>query len=178
MTVKVNISDEFVELKAKRTLEGNILILDHEDMDIVLMIESLKCICFAKESASDRVYDSQDRFYRFLARSGVIDKTSIRGGSIFGSMVAKILESKLPGINSIQATIFSISEYMKEEKPYFVDATNYTDDEIDHMLRPEEEFSTEFGEVPHEPTKGAMDPRVRSYGYQYNYSLIREKENK
>ena len=178
MTTKLNISDEFVELKAKRTLDGNLLILDHEEMDIVLMVESLKCVCFAKDGVSDRVYDSQDRFYSFLAKRGIVDKTSVRGGSVHGSLEAKILDSKLPGIDSIQAAIYSISEYMKAEKPYFVDTSNYTDDQIDHLLRPDDEFATEFGEVPHEPNKGAMDPRVRPYGFQYNYSLIREKEDK
>lgn len=178
MTVKLNISDEFVKLNAKRTLDGNILILDHEDMDIVIMIESLKCVSFAKDEISDRVYDSQDRFYNFLAKKGIIDKTSIRGGSVFGSMEATILKSKLPGIDSVQATIYSINEYMDTEKPYFVNTSNYTDDQLDHLLRPDDEYSTEFGEVPHEPNKGAMDPRVRPYGYQYNYSLIREKEDK
>ena len=49
MTIGINIVDEFVKLKAKRTLDGNILIVDHEDIDIVLMPESLKCVAFAKE---------------------------------------------------------------------------------------------------------------------------------
>ena len=38
MTINVNIDiDPRIELKARRTIDGNILILDHEDMDIVIM---------------------------------------------------------------------------------------------------------------------------------------------
>jgi len=176
MTIGINIVDEFVKLKAKRTLDGNILIVDHEDIDIVLMPESLKCVAFAKEEMNDKVYDTQDRLYSFLSQKGVIDRASVRCGSVFGSMEAKVLESKLPGIDSVQAILLSINEYLDTERPYFLNRMNYTDDQIDHLLRPAPEYSTEFGEVPQEPNKGAMDPKVRPYGYQYNYSILREKK--
>ena len=43
-------------------------------------------------------------------------------------------------------------------------------------LEPDEENSTELGEIPHSSQKGSMDPRVRPYGYMYNYSLVREQK--
>ena len=167
-----------VELNARRTLEGDIIITDHEDMDIVLLKEKKKCITFPKEDMSDKVYSAQDRMYRFLSKRGVIDRTSVRGGNIYGSLEAKILDSKIPGINNIQATIFSLYEYIKEEKPYFGNLEKISNDYLDHALTPDEEFSTELGEIPQDPNKGSNDPKVRPYGYMYNYSLMRESEER
>ena len=49
MTIDVNIKlDPRIELKARRTLSGDIMILDHEDIDIVLMLEKKKCVTFPK----------------------------------------------------------------------------------------------------------------------------------
>ena len=170
--------DPVVRLNARRTVDGNIMIFDHEDVDIILLMKEKKCLTFPKEEMSDRTYSSQDRMFKFLAKRGVIDVSSVRGGNIYGSMEAQILESELPGVDPIQATIYVIHEYVKSEEPYF-DRTEKLDmDKLDYLLRPSEKDSTEFGEIPHSAKKGSNDPRVRPYGYQYNYSLLREEEEK
>ena len=57
MSVDLKIKlDPRVELKARRTLDGNIMILDHEDMDIVLMLEKNKCVTFPNEALSNKWY--------------------------------------------------------------------------------------------------------------------------
>jgi hypothetical protein len=175
MTVNIEIEmDPRIELKARRTIEGNIIILDHEDMDIVLMTEKKKCVTFPKETMSDKVYSSQDRMFKFLARKGLISHSSIRGGNVFGSLEAEMLESKIPGIDYNQALLFSIHEYIKEERPYFRSSEEYDDDRLDAMLRPSPEDSTELGDVPQAAQKGSHSPSVRPYGFMYNYSLVRE----
>ena len=68
--------------------------------------------------------------------------------------------------------------YIKEERPYFTVTSKISDKEMDHLLHPEDEYSTDLGTVPHKDRKGSMSPSVRPYGYQYNYSLLREKEEK
>lgn len=175
MTVNIEIEmDPRIELKARRTIEGNIIILDHEDMDIVLMTEKKKCVTFPKETMSDKVYSSQDRMFKFLARKGLISHSSVRGGNVFGSLEAEMLESKIPGVDYNQALLFSIHEYIKEEKPYFRSSEEYDDDRLDAMLRPSPEDSTELGDVPQAAQKGSHSPSVRPYGFMYNYSLVRE----
>lgn len=175
MTIDINIKlDPRVELKARKTLDGNILILDHEDIDIVLISEKNKCVTFPKKNFSDRVYDSQDRIFKYLARKGIINRSSVRGGNVFGSLEADILESKIPGIDTTQAMLFAIHEYMKEEKPYFKTQDEYDDDRLDSLLRPSPEDSTELGDVPQSPQKGAHSATMRPYGFMYNYSLVRE----
>ena len=166
--------DPRVNLKARKTLDGNILILDHEDIDIVLVSGKSKCVTFPKNNFSDRVYDSQDRIFKFLANKGVINRATVRGGNVFGSLEADMLESKIPGINSTQAMLFAIHEYIKEEKPYFKNLDQYDDDRLDTLLRPSPKDSTELGDVPQAASKGSHDPSVRPYGFMYNYSLVRE----
>jgi len=180
MTIKVDIEQGTtvtVELNAKRTLDGNIMIFDHEDIDIVLIEDKNKCLTFPKGSATDRVYSSQDRLFRFMVRRGVIDPSSIQGGNIYGSMEASILASRIPGVDSVQATLFALYEYIKEEKPYFATSRDYDVDSLDKLVRPKDSDSTDLGDVPHAATKGSLDMRVRPYGYRYNYSLLREDEN-
>ena len=99
MTVKIKVADlppepqVTIELNARKSLDGNIMIFDHEDVDIVLMPKEKKVISFAKDSMTDRVYGAQDRLYKFLRKRGVIDLASVQGGNIYGSMEAKLLES-------------------------------------------------------------------------------------
>jgi hypothetical protein len=168
--------DPRINLKARRTIEGNIIILDHEDMDIVLMSEKKKCIAFPKESMSDKVYSSQDRMFNFLAKRGLINRGTIRGGNVFGSLEADMLESKIPGVDYGQALLYSIHEYITDERPYFKSAEEYDDARLDAMLRPSTEDSTELGDVPQKASKGSMTKQIGPYGFQYNYSLVREDQ--
>ena len=165
-----------IELKAKRTLDGNILILDHESIDIVMMPDKNKFLAIAKDVLHEDVYGAQDRLGAFLVKSGVVDPSSVRSGNIFGSMEYKVLESKIPGVDQTQACLYSIYKYIESEKPYFEASEEYEQSSRDHLLKPEDDFSTELGDVPQSPDKGSVDSRVRPFGYQYNYSLIREDE--
>ena len=179
MTIKATIElDPRIKLQAKRTLEGNILILDHEDIDIVLIPEKKKCIAFPKENMNDKVYASQDRLYKFLAKKGVMSHSSVRGGNVFGALEADIFESSLPGIDSIQAFLYAIHEHFNEERPYFrTTSSEYEDDRLTRLLEPSDEDSTELGDVPQSDRKGSMHKQIGPYGFQYNYSLVRESES-
>ena len=178
MTIKAKIElDPRIKLKAKRTLEGNVIIMDHEDIDIVLIPEKRKCIAFPKESMSDKVYASQDRFYRFLAKKGVLSHSTVRGGNVFGALEADIFESQIPGIDSIQAFLYAVHEHIVSERPYFRASSEYDDERLDALLRPSDEDSTELGDVPQSDRKGSMHKQIGPYGFQYNYSLVRESES-
>lgn len=178
MTINAKIEmDPRIELKIRRTIAGDILILDHEDIDVVLMIEKKKCVTFPKENLSDKVYASQDRMFRFLTKRGLVNHSSVRGGNVFGSLEAEMLESKIPGVDANQAFLYAINEYINGEKKYFKSSEEYDDERLDSMLRPSAEDSTELGDVPQSDKKGSMDNRVRPFGYMYNYSLLREGES-
>ena len=163
-----------IELQARRTLDGNILIMDHESIDIVLMPESNKCLAFAKDVLHNDVYGAQDRLGSFLVKRGIADPAKIKGGNVFGSMEYVVLESKIPGVDQTQACIYTIYKYLQSEKPYFDLAGDHRDATQDHLLSPENEFTTDLGDVPQNPDKGGISSKIRPFGYQYNYSLIRE----
>jgi len=167
-----------IKLKARHTLDGKLMVLDHEDIDIVLNLESKKCICFPKENLSDRTYLAQDRMFKFLSKRGVIDHSSIRGGNVHGSLEGTMLESKIPGVDQAQACLFAISQFLNDEKPFFKTSKDFDASRLDSLIDPSEEESTEFGEVPQSDRKGSMHPGIRPYGFQYNYSLIREAQKK
>ena len=178
MTITAQIKlDPRVRLKAKRTLEGNILVLDHEDIDIVLIPEKKKCITFPKENMSDKVYATQDRLYKFLAKKGIVSHSTVKGGNVFGAMEADIFESKVPGVDNMQAFLYALHEFIKNEKPYFKSSSHYDEERLDALLRPSDEDSTELGDVPQSDKKGSMHKQIGPYGFQYNYSLVRESES-
>lgn len=178
MTIKAKIEmHPRVKIKARRTLDGNILILDHEDIDIVYLEEKSKCVAFPKERMSDKVYAAQDRMFSFLARKGIITHSSIKGGNVYGSMEAEVMESKIPGVDATQAFLYTLDEYLTGERPYFKTAAEFDDDRLDSLLRPSDEDSTELGDVPQSDRKGSMHKQIGPYGFQYNYSLIRENES-
>lgn len=178
MTVKASIVlDPRVKLKARRSLDGNIMIFDHEDMDIVFLPESSKCLAFPKNAMSDKVYAAQDRMFSYLAKKGIVNHSTIRGGNVFGSMEAEVMKSKIPGVDQDQAFLYVLHEYLKDESPYFKSSEEYDDERLDSLLRPDDDNSTNLGDVPQSDTKGSMDARVKPYGFQYNYSLVRESES-
>ena len=150
------------------------MILDHEDIDIVFLPEKNKCVSFPKSVMSDKVYAAQDRMYDFLAKKGIISRHTIRGGNVFGSMEADIMESKIPGVAQDQVFLHVVHEYITGERPYFKSADEFDDDRLDALLRPSDEDSTELGDVPQSDQKGSMNKQIGPYGFQYNYSLVRE----
>ena len=101
-----------VELAARKTLDNNILILDHEEIDIVVYPEKKKILTLAKDELNDRVYETQDRFFRFLFKKGVVDFSSVHSGNVYGSMEASMLESKTDGISSVQMTMLTVEKFL------------------------------------------------------------------
>ena len=165
-----------IELQGRRTLDGALMIFDHRSIDLVLIPESNKLLTFPKEVIHEDVYGAQDRLGKFLVKSGIVDPATIKGGNLFGSIEYSIRESKIPGVDNIQAALYSIYRYMLSEKDHMDAGEKIEKDSRDSLLHPSEKDSTELGQVPQKAAKGGIDSRIRPFGYQYNYSLIRESE--
>ena len=145
-----------IEMVARRTLDNNILVLDHQDIDIVVYPEQKKVLTLAKNDISDEVYETQDRFFKFLYKKGVIDFSTVHSGNVYGSMQAKMLESKTEGIDATQMTLFSVQKFLDTERPYFMISQAYKRAEEERLTEPPPEESTELGEIPSDETKGSM----------------------
>jgi hypothetical protein len=175
MTISVDIKKDLrIDLKVRRTLDGSLMIFEHEDIDIFLSPEGNKCVTFPKDQMSDKVYQAQDRMFKYLTKRGVVEHSSIRGGNVYGSMEARLLEAKTPGIDALQVCLYTITEYITGEKPYFKSSDEFNDDRLDYLLHPSDEDSTELGDVPQSDKKGSHGTTRGPYGFMYNYSLVRE----
>jgi hypothetical protein len=151
-------------LKAKKTLTGNIMILDHADIDIVIMPKENKVVTFAKGNMSDLIYNTQDRLFKFLINKGIVLPESIRGGNVYGSLEAKVPE-KSDYADVTQVTIYNIAKFLEEERDYMNVLKDVEEMDDERLTDPDEYDSTELGEVPHEQNKGTMRPGYPGYYY-------------
>jgi len=173
-TVNIKIVDpnrqmlEF-RLNMRKALNGDLMIFDHADIDIVVMLESKKIVAFAKDLMSEVVYGAESRLFDHLKKSGIVAFDSIQGGSVYGSLEAKILDSK--ELDSVKASLYEISQWMDGERPYFKSMEAYDEMMDDALLDPDVENSTELGEVPQETEKGSI-PKKDMFGpYTYGRYL-------
>mgnify|MGYP003653607146 CR=1 FL=1 len=167
MAIEINIDTEGSEPKSKqgktlsfkinarRSLDGNIMIFDHIDIDIVYAPGKKKLLTFAKQMQSDSVYAAQNRMFDYLMRHGVVIPESIRGGNVYGSMEAQVPEPA-GDLDATKVVMMSISKFLEEEKPYFMYEKAYKENEIEDLVEPDPEDSTELGEVPQAAKKGSI----------------------
>ena len=85
------------------------------------------------------------------------------------SMEAQIAESE--EVNSIDATLYSISKFMIEEREIFEYEYEMAEQEEEYLTEPTDEDSTRLGEVPQEPRKGSITPGVNPYGLPAQYNM-------
>jgi hypothetical protein len=149
-----------IDLKIRRSLNGDYYISDHADIDIIIMKDKKKILAIAKDMMSELVYGAQDRLFDFMLKKGIVAPESIQGGSIYGSMEGTLHSSE--EYDAVKMAIINISKYIDEERPYFEFMEKFDEMETDRFVDPEEEDSTELGEVPHGEQKGVLRP-----GYNY-----------
>lgn len=157
-----------VKLNARKSIDGQIMIMDHNDVDIVIIPDKKKIIVFPKVSLHDQVYTCQERFFNYLAMKGVIKRETVQAGDVYGSIQAEYPDA-VNGADATQLVVFVIAKFMAEEEPHMKEE-EYREEEFEEKLTsPDEEDSTELGEVPHAEKKGSIDPaksrRYLSSGY-------------
>ena len=165
-SVKVDVKfPTTIELNLRRALNGDYLIYDHPLFDIVVMPKKNKVVTFRKRDHKTDPYPSQDKFFDYLSRLGMIVQDSIQGGNVYGS-----LEAAYPindRVDTIQALLLAIYNFLKDELEFFKAIDDYEEEYEQHMVEPTPEDSTELGEVPQEDSKGSIDPNSLPYGLVY-----------
>ena len=131
------------KLMTRSAINGDIMILDHKDIDIVLQQKDSKIITFAKETISDYTYGAEARLMEFMRKKGVLEYDSIQGGNIYGSLEGKLMTSEDVEVNKVALKV--ISEWMSTEDSYLTGATAYDDMSDDHVLSRDGEYSTQLG---------------------------------
>lgn len=168
--IRIEIIDPDVDklifnIQARRALNGDIMIFDHKDIDIVVMDAQKKIVAFAKDLMSEVVYGAESRLMEHLRKSGIIEYDSIQGGNVYGSLEGKIHESK--ELDAIKMSLYQISQWMDSEKPAMEALEAHDDMFDDAFTTPDVENSTDLGEVPHGEEKGSIKKHGMFSPYYY-----------
>ena len=163
--------DAFVrlEMDIRKSMNGDLMIFDHGDIDIVLSPKTNKVVAFPKQTMSDLVYGAQNRLMSELVKKGILVPESIQAGSYFGALEATIQESANPDINGPKLALINISQFIEEERPYFENKEAIISMQDDELIHPDKEDSTELGEVPQSTEKGSMKRQFVRDPYSLNY---------
>tara|TARA_Y100001938_G_C8074308_1_gene425046 strand:- start:353 stop:877 length:525 start_codon:yes stop_codon:yes gene_type:complete len=167
MSIRINIVDPDaikIALEARKTLDGNIMILDHLHMDIIINPSRNLVVTYPKENLNEDAYATQNAYFGKLASDGVILRDSVQAGNVFGSIQALYPKEGTGDTNPLHVILLSTKNFIKEELGYLQMEKDYEDEVDEEYLDPTAEDSTELGEVPEEPKKGSITPYyVRNY---------------
>mgnify|MGYP003154863036 CR=1 FL=1 len=160
-----------LELDLRKSMNGDLMIFDHGDIDIVLSPKKNKVVVFPKDTMSDLVYGAQNRLMAHLRKKGIIVAESIQSGAFYGSLEGVLEESTVEDLSSAKMALINIHNFIEEERPYFEQTEAIVSMADDELLHPDNADSTELGEVPQEVEQGSIrkgyvrDPY--SIGYMY-----------
>lgn len=160
-----------INIAVRKTLDNHLLIQDHHNINIVIMPEKGKILAFPKGEYTEDCYADQDQLFKFLTQSGVIKFDSINGGNIYGSLEAAYNMEKVNDEEPLEVVMLNIHDFLNKDKEEYSVRKKFIDDLENQLLHPEDEHSTEFGEVPHEKFKGSIPMHGFSIKstYRYNY---------
>lgn len=174
MSIKIKVGKEAnkEEIKysmgIKKSLDGNYMIIDNEEIDIVVMPGKMKVLALSKEIMDDKTYDTQTRFMRHLCRDGVVQLDSIHAGNVYGSLEAAIPQLSSADEdeerNSIDYVLKSIDKWIAEEKPYEIYSNEIEDRFVDDVTDPDRDETTAMGKVGGSDFKGTIDPDLIPFG--------------
>jgi len=160
-----------LELDIRKSLNGDLMIFDHGDIDIVLSGRDQKITAFPKQMMTEFTYGAQNRLFNHLARKGIVTMESIQGGSFYGAMEATLQVPADNKLNAAKFALVSIEKFITEERPYFEATEAAVAGFEQEYTEPDKEDSTELGEVPQRTDQGSIrkgyirDPYTFSYMY-------------
>ncbi|MCK9596373.1 hypothetical protein M0R19_04275 [Candidatus Pacearchaeota archaeon] len=147
-----------VKLNIRKTLDGNLVVRDHPNIDIILDLREYKVIAIPKEDLNDQVYQIQDLLFQYLQKKGVIYPESVKGGNIYGAMEAKFpKKEEISGDEDpVQVIVFVIAKFIENERPKFEFLKRMKDEFEEWLTDPEDEETTELGKISQEEYKGTI----------------------
>ena len=161
-----------IALQIKKTLDGNLLIQDHEYLDIVISPNEGKIITLPKPGVEKDVYDYQKELMNDLFKGGVTAASGPTGGPVFG-----MVETTYPiegDVDTLQAVLYRISSFLKSTAHDDKFAHEYDENIEDRFTDPNEQDSTKYGEIPpyQDTPAGRQSQSDTTYtfaGYGYYY---------
>ena len=162
-----------LEMDIRKSLNGDLMIFDHGDIDIVLSATNNKVTAFPKESMNDLVYGAQNRLFAFLHKRGIVVSESIQAGAFCGAMEAVLQKPFKESIESAKLALINLDKFIEDERPYFESLEAIVAMDDDMLIHPDKETSTELGEVPQNTEQGSIRPGyIRDpYSLSYTYTI-------
>ena len=162
-----------LELDIRKSVNGDLMIFDHGDIDIVLSTTTNNVIAFPKETMNDLVYGAQNRLFAHLRKRGLVIPESIQAGSFYGSFEGTLEKPFKESLSSAKLALVNIDNFINEERPYFESTEAIISMADDELIHPDKEDSTELGEVPQRSEQGSIRPGfVRDpYSLSYMYTI-------
>ena len=130
-----------VKLKARKSLDGNIIISDHQLMDLVLMPAKNKVLIIPHPGFGQETYYKQKDFYNALSKRGVFSGP-LEGGNVHGVYEAKLGVSE--ELSSIQVALLEIERYLKQESVEEGFGEDFDNEIEDRFINPDDENSTDL----------------------------------
>ena len=170
---KTNEKKVRLELDARKSVSGDVMVFDHGDIDIVLSPSTNKIVVFPKDIVNDMVYGAQNRFFTYLRQKGIVIAESIQGGSYYGALEGSMETPYDDRINAAKFALVNISKFIEDERPYFESMEAVISATDSELVDPDKADSTEIGEVPQQAQQGSIRPGyVRDpYSYSYMYTI-------
>ncbi len=168
--IKEQPSIEKIRLKAKKTTDGNIIIVDHPEIDIMILPAQKKVVALAKDELDDEIYETEERLFKFLSLNGCITYDTVQAGNLFMSMEASYPEPKQG--DPVQYVLYALSKFMDEDLPFYQDQKAFEKEVEKNLLEPEEDEYTEFDpDKYHSEKKGSLRPQNPTYGISSIYRI-------
>jgi hypothetical protein len=158
-----------LEMDVRKSINGDLMIFDHGDIDIVLSSSKNKVIAFPKDTMNDLVYGAQNRLFAHLRKRGLVIPESIQAGSFYGAFEATMEKASSEDLSAPKMALINISEFIKEERPYFESTEAIVAMSDDELVHPDNTDSTELGDVPQKTQQGSLRKGYVRDPYSLNY---------
>tara|TARA_R100001163_G_C5061800_1_gene198734 strand:+ start:1336 stop:1875 length:540 start_codon:yes stop_codon:yes gene_type:complete len=173
LTVKIGRQNQSavirLELDLRKSMNGDLMIFDHGDIDIVVSPSKNKVIAFPKETMTELAYGAQNRLFTHLRKKGLVLPESIVGGAFCGALEGTMEKPFKEDLSTAKMTLINISKFIDEERPYFESTEAIISMADDELIHPDKTDSTELGEVPQSTEKGSIRPGFIRDPYSLNY---------
>ena len=160
-----------VSLNISKTLANNLLITDHQQLDIVIEPKTRKIIALPKPYVEEDVYSYQKDLMDTLFRGGVLIEPRPEGGLRYGVVEAEYPSSE--EVDALQVVLYEVEKFIRKSTALDAGWREYDKNIEDRFTDPTDKDSTAYGEIPpYEDTPGAnqsADPTYTYAGYGYLY---------
>lgn len=144
-----------------KTLDGNILIQDHPKVMFIIAPSKRKLTLMLKHNTLDEFYPIQKRFLEFAVGKGIVVMGTEHTGYLPGMFEFTYPED--PKVDSVKVMLYFIYTFLQTELEMYEKLEKHRQDLETRLLQPDEEDSTELGEIPHERKKGVDINPYRNY---------------